>query len=270
MRWLPSREKWSDVTPSPWACSYFRRHCPDRSFHTLIFPSCDPEAIISLSRLKATLRTAVSCIMKASSAWYCRSFFSFPEMTSHTSRKPSTDPVTRHCPSGEKAAHSGYDFFPNFIVLDSCVGCSSDSSWRTGAVPRKRSNAVPGGRSPWCCCHLSACPISAINRDGGTTVTSFAIICAMMVRRRSFVLSRYASRGSKCVLLMSDSSRVYRSGWSCFICDMTLVWRSITRAVSSSRSSIISKIHCSYKSSSLFRGTLMCATCGSTESHRPF
>ena len=31
---------------------------------------------------------------------------------------------------------------------------------------------VPGGNSPWCCCHLSACPSKAMSLDGGTTLTT--------------------------------------------------------------------------------------------------
>ena len=52
----------------------------------LILPSCEPDASISESLLKLSARTAVSCIMNCSSAWYCRSFFNLPLMKSHTCR----------------------------------------------------------------------------------------------------------------------------------------------------------------------------------------
>lgn len=61
------------------ALSNLRKHWPVRSRHTLILPSVDPDATISLSLLMSKQSTASSCIMNASSAWYCRSFFSFPE-----------------------------------------------------------------------------------------------------------------------------------------------------------------------------------------------
>eukprot|EP00958_Prasinococcus_capsulatus_P003530 scaffold323_cov414-Prasinococcus_capsulatus_cf.AAC.12 len=57
-------------------------------------------------------------------------------------------PPTRNWPSGEKAQHSGWLFLPNLIVCSSCVGNCSSSSRLTGAVPRNKSNLVPGGRSP--------------------------------------------------------------------------------------------------------------------------
>ena len=36
----------------------------------------------------------------------------------------------------------------------------------------KRSMVVPGGRRPWCCCHLRDCPNRAMRREGGTTLTT--------------------------------------------------------------------------------------------------
>ena len=51
---------------------------------TLILPSWDPDATISESREIARAMTALSCIMKRSSAWYCRSFFNRPVRKSHT------------------------------------------------------------------------------------------------------------------------------------------------------------------------------------------
>lgn len=40
-------------------------------------------------------------------------FLIFPVVKFHTSMKPSTEPVTRYCPSGENRAHSTCDFCPN-------------------------------------------------------------------------------------------------------------------------------------------------------------
>ena len=49
-------------------------------------------------------------------AWYFKSFLIFPVVKFQTSINPSTLPVTRYCPSGEKAAHSTWDFWPNYIL----------------------------------------------------------------------------------------------------------------------------------------------------------
>lgn len=107
---------------------------------TLIFPSWAPVANISVSLLKHMHSTASSIIMKLSWAWYFRSwiinkarhqfysvegfmnvtshvcvftFLIFPVVKFHTSMKPSTEPVTRYCPSGENREHSTWDFCPN-------------------------------------------------------------------------------------------------------------------------------------------------------------
>lgn len=47
------------------------------------------------------------------SAWYLRSLRIRPFIKFQISMKPSTLPVARFCPSGEKAAHSAWDFLPN-------------------------------------------------------------------------------------------------------------------------------------------------------------
>jgi len=44
---------------------------------------------------------------------------------------------------------------------------------------------LPGGRSPWCCCHFRDCPSRASRRDDGTTDTSPERACAMAARRFS-------------------------------------------------------------------------------------
>ena len=69
-----------------------------------------------------------------------------------TSMKPSTEPVTNIWPSAENRAVSAWLFLPNLIVLSIEVGNSSTSSRCPCACPLNKSNAVPGGRSPWCCC----------------------------------------------------------------------------------------------------------------------
>ena len=51
---------------------------------TLIFPVCDADASISLSRVNASARTAESIIMTCSSSWYLRSLRSFPLRGFHT------------------------------------------------------------------------------------------------------------------------------------------------------------------------------------------
>ncbi len=66
--------------------------------------------------------------------------------------KPSTLPVTSAWPSGVKRATSGWLFFPNLIARSKSVGKRSTSSRAPAAWPRNRSNAVPGGSRPWCCC----------------------------------------------------------------------------------------------------------------------
>mmetsp|Transcript_40453 Transcript_40453/g.100040 ORF Transcript_40453/g.100040 Transcript_40453/m.100040 type:complete len:209 (-) Transcript_40453:537-1163(-) len=195
---LPSRLNATDVTPSVCARSNLRRHWPVCTLHTLILPSCDADASMSLSRLNSSASTASSCIISISSAWYLRSVLSFPETQSHTSMNPSTEPVASKSPSGEKRAHSGWLFLLNLMARCSVVGYVSSSSCLTGAAPRNRSKAVPGGSMPWCCCHFSDCPSRLSSRDGGTTDTSVANACAMAVRRFSLeVPSGYASRGSK-------------------------------------------------------------------------
>lgn len=62
---------------------------------------------------------------------------------SSTSIKPSTLPVTRYCPSGEKRAHLTCDFCPNLICFDSCVGYFSSSWSLMAALPRNKSIVVP-------------------------------------------------------------------------------------------------------------------------------
>lgn len=47
-------------------------------------------------------------------AWYRRSFLIFPVVKFQTSTNPSTEPVTRNCPSGENRAHSMWAFCPNW------------------------------------------------------------------------------------------------------------------------------------------------------------
>ena len=59
---------------------------------TLTLPSCEPDATISESLEIASAITAVSCIMNLSSAWYCRSFFNFPDKKSHTCSKTHQSP----------------------------------------------------------------------------------------------------------------------------------------------------------------------------------
>lgn len=94
-----------------------------------------PVATSSESLLQHRDRTASSCIISSSFAWYLRSFLSFPVSWSHTSTNPSIVPETRNWPSGEKAAHSACDFFPNLIVCVLLVGYSSFSSGLAAAVP---------------------------------------------------------------------------------------------------------------------------------------
>lgn len=43
-----------------------------------------------------------------------QTFLIFPVVKFHTSINPSTDPVTRYWPSGEKREHSTWDFWPNY------------------------------------------------------------------------------------------------------------------------------------------------------------
>ena len=60
-----------------------------------------------------------------------------------TSIKPSTDPVTKYCPSGENAEHSIWDLAPNLICLLISVGYFSSSCSRIAALPRNKSIWVP-------------------------------------------------------------------------------------------------------------------------------
>lgn len=196
--WLLSLLNCRQVTPFKCAFSNLLKHCPLCTLQTLILPSWPPPANISLSRLNAIDRTACSIIIKLSCAWYFKSFLILPVVKFHTSIKPSTVPVTKYWPSGEKRAHSTCDFWPNLICFDNCVGYFSSSWSRTAAFPRNKSIVVPGGSRPWCCCHFNACPNSASNLLDGTTDTSPARAVAMYALRFSFVLpSGYASRGSK-------------------------------------------------------------------------
>lgn len=196
--WLLSLLNCKQVTPFECAFSNLLKHCPLCTLQTLILPSWPPPASISLSRLNDIDNTACSIIIKLSCAWYFKSFLILPVVKFHTSMKPSTEPVTRYWPSGEKRAHSTCDFWPNLICFDSCVGYFSSSWSRTAALPRNKSIVVPGGSRPWCCCHFNACPNKASNLLEGTTDTSPARAVAMYALRFSFVLpSGYASRGSK-------------------------------------------------------------------------
>ncbi len=74
-----------------------------------------------------------------------------------------------------------------FISLFIKVGHFSSSCSRTAALPLKRSICVPGGKSPWCCCHLSAWPSKASSLDGGTTLTSPDRALAIAWRRFSLL-----------------------------------------------------------------------------------
>lgn len=186
--WLLSLLNCRQVTPLECAFSNLLKHCPLCTLQILILPSCAPEANISLSLLNVIDSTACSIIMKLSCAWYFKSFRIFPVVKFQTSMKPSTEPVTKYCPSGENRAHSTCDFWLNLICLDSWVGYVSSSWSRTAAFPRNKSMVVPGGKRPWCCCHFRACPRRANNLLEGTTDTSPASAVAMYARRFSFVL----------------------------------------------------------------------------------
>lgn len=87
--------------------------------------------------------TASSIIMKFSCAWYFKSFLILPVVKFQTSIKPSTDPVTKYCPSGENAEHSIWDLAPNLICLLISVGYFSSSCSRIAALPRNKSIWVP-------------------------------------------------------------------------------------------------------------------------------
>ena len=91
----------------------------------------------------ATQSTASSIIIKFSWAWYFKSFRILPVVKFHTSIKPSTDPVTKYWPSGEKAEHSIWDFAPNLICLFIIVGYFSSSCSLIAAFPRNKSIWVP-------------------------------------------------------------------------------------------------------------------------------
>ena len=90
--------------------------------------------------------TASSIIMKFSCAWYFKSFLILPVVKFQTSIKPSTDPVTKYCPSGENAEHSIWDLAPNLICLLISVGYFSSSCSRIAALPRNKSIWVPEKR----------------------------------------------------------------------------------------------------------------------------
>ena len=63
------------------------------------------------------------------------------------------------------------------------------SSKNVDAMSEKNKNLkLPGGKSPWCCCHFKAWPKRAKSLDGGTTETSPERDWAMAALRRSFVL----------------------------------------------------------------------------------
>ena len=78
------------------------------------------------------------------------------------SMKPSTLPVTSAWPSGEKRATSGWLFLPNLMPRSNSVGKRSTSSRAPCACPRNRSNAVPGGSRPWCCCLRAKQTVSGV------------------------------------------------------------------------------------------------------------
>lgn len=121
------------------------------------------------------------------------------------------------------------------------VGYVSSSSRRAGWLARKRSNAEPGGSAPVCCCHLSAWPTSASKRLGGAVTNSAHTAAASAARRASRPPGDgHASRGSKCGRDSRCSNLRYRSASSTFREASTALERSSARAVSSSRSSIIS------------------------------
>mmetsp|Transcript_17119 Transcript_17119/g.60085 ORF Transcript_17119/g.60085 Transcript_17119/m.60085 type:complete len:230 (-) Transcript_17119:683-1372(-) len=103
----PSLEKVRQVTPPACAPLILRSAAPVDTRHTLMRPSFAPVATISPSSLLAIDRTASSCIMNSSRAWYARFLSILPLSTSHTSTKPSTLPVTRCVPSAVNVAHSG-------------------------------------------------------------------------------------------------------------------------------------------------------------------
>mmetsp|Transcript_32066 Transcript_32066/g.75712 ORF Transcript_32066/g.75712 Transcript_32066/m.75712 type:complete len:299 (-) Transcript_32066:288-1184(-) len=184
----PSREKRTHVTPCACALGKRRTHCPAPSRHTLMAPSWSPAAMSSESREKLRQSTGTSCIISSSLAWYSRSFLSLPLSKSHTSMKPSTEPETRYCPSGEKHAHSACEDLPNLITGPGAEMAASGSMTCCAAAPRKRSNLLPFGSCPWCCCHLSDWPSSASRRDGGTTVTCVLSESASAARRRSLLV----------------------------------------------------------------------------------
>uniref|UniRef100_A0A147BEY3 Secreted protein n=1 Tax=Ixodes ricinus TaxID=34613 RepID=A0A147BEY3_IXORI len=191
-------------------------------------------------------RTASSIIMKLSWLWYLRSLRILPVVKFQTSRKPSTEPVTRNWPSGEKRAHSMWALSPNLIMRASCVGKRSSSCSLRAALPRNKSRVLPGGSSPWCCCHFRAWPSRASRREGGTTLTSPDRAWAMAVRRRSLLLPPgYASWGSKYERASRFSRWMYLSGSSCFSLIMGSVCLSRDRAAPSSRSSMSSSTTCS-------------------------
>jgi hypothetical protein len=92
----------------------------DPGKHTFTIPSVSPVASISPSLENVNDNTAASCIISSSRAWYGNSFLSRHVSGSQTSTKPSSEPVTRCWPSGEKRAHSGCVFEPN-LIWPTCV-----------------------------------------------------------------------------------------------------------------------------------------------------
>ena len=71
-------------------------------------------------------------------AWYFKSFLILPVVKFQTSTNPSALPVTKYCPSGEKAADSGYDLVPNLMVLVRKVGYFSSSRSLMAARPLEK------------------------------------------------------------------------------------------------------------------------------------
>lgn len=77
-----------------------------------------------------------------------QTFLIFPVVKFHTSMNPSTDPVTRYWPSGEKREHSTWDFWPN------CKQARKHSEVKhvTTSHSDVEEILVLAGVLPWCVC----------------------------------------------------------------------------------------------------------------------
>mmetsp|Transcript_7496 Transcript_7496/g.22241 ORF Transcript_7496/g.22241 Transcript_7496/m.22241 type:complete len:381 (-) Transcript_7496:8-1150(-) len=163
------------VTAPCWALANLRAQAPVDSRQTLRVPSLHPEANAVESGDACTANTGASCSMSSSLAWYTRSCLNLHNAGSHTSMKPSDEPVISAVPSPLKQRHRGREPSPSRNAPACLRGGFSASSLAFFALPLKMSTRPASLRPVWAL-HLSAAPRSDASLSGATSPRALSMV----------------------------------------------------------------------------------------------